>query len=51
MAIYGSDFSVDGYLDKDFGAAFAWDVDLLSGYQQVFPSKVSKGGEKSWRFL
>lgn len=46
-AIYGSDFSVAGYQDKEFGATFAWDTDLLSGYQQVFLSRVSKGGARS----
>ena len=46
-AIYGSDFSVAGYRDKEFGATFAWDTDLLSGYQQVFLSRVSKGGARS----
>lgn len=43
-AIYGSDFSVAGYTDKEFGAAFAWDTDLLSGYSSVFLSKVQDGG-------
>lgn len=31
-AIYGSDFSARTYRDREFGAAFAWDADLLSGY-------------------
>jgi glycosyltransferase involved in cell wall biosynthesis len=43
-AIYGSDFSVAGYRDREFGAEFAWDTDLLSGYRQVFLSRVSDGG-------
>src|ERR1039458_8008989 len=43
-AIYGSDFSVRGYRDKNFGATFAWDVDLLSGYDQVFLARVDQGG-------
>lgn len=34
--IYGSDFSVRGYDDKEFGTKFAWDVDLLEGYESVF---------------
>lgn len=38
-AIYGSDCSVAGYLDKEFGAAFAWDTDLLSGYTSMFLSR------------
>ncbi len=40
-AIYGSDFSVVGYRDKEFGATFAWDTDLLSGYTSLFLSRVS----------
>jgi glycosyltransferase involved in cell wall biosynthesis len=46
-AIYGSDFSVAGYRDAEFGCAFSWDTDLLSGYTPVFLSKVSKGGARS----
>jgi glycosyltransferase involved in cell wall biosynthesis len=40
-AIYGSDFSVAGYFDREFRTSFAWDVDLLSGYDSVFLSRVS----------
>jgi glycosyltransferase involved in cell wall biosynthesis len=47
-AIYGSDFSLAGYRDREFGAEFAWDTDLLSGYQQVFLSRVSEGGARSF---
>jgi glycosyltransferase involved in cell wall biosynthesis len=47
-AIYGSDFSVAGYHDREFGAEFAWDTDLLSGYQQVFLSRVSTGGGRTF---
>jgi glycosyltransferase involved in cell wall biosynthesis len=43
-AIYGSDFSVEGYRDAEFGARFAWDTDLLAGYNQIFLSRVSEGG-------
>jgi glycosyltransferase involved in cell wall biosynthesis len=35
-AVYGSDFSVAGYRDVEFGSTFAWDSDLLSGYTSVF---------------
>lgn len=35
-AIYGSDFSVIGYVDSEFKAEFAWDVDLLAGYSHHF---------------
>ena len=43
-AIYGSDFSVAGYRDSEFGATFAWDTDLLSGYSTRFLSRVANGG-------
>jgi len=46
-AIYGSDFSVVGYRDKEFGVSFAWDVDLLSGYTAVFLSRVETEGARS----
>jgi glycosyltransferase involved in cell wall biosynthesis len=45
-AIYGSDFSVSGSLDQEFGASFAWDTDLLSGYSSVFLSRVADGGAR-----
>jgi glycosyltransferase involved in cell wall biosynthesis len=48
-AIYGSDFSVAGYLDREFGKEFAWDTDLLSGYSPVFLSRVANGGAKTDR--
>ncbi|HEY8461646.1 MAG TPA: glycosyltransferase, partial [Blastocatellia bacterium] len=47
-AIYGSDFSVVGYRDREFGAELAWDTDLLSGYEQVFLSKVESGGARNF---
>lgn len=43
-AIYGSDFSVAGYRDPEFGVSFAWDNDLLSGYSTEFLSRVASGG-------
>lgn len=30
--IYGGDFSVRGYRDREFGASFQWEADLLAGY-------------------
>jgi glycosyltransferase involved in cell wall biosynthesis len=42
--IYGSDFSVAGYRDQEFKTFFAWDTDLLSGYDSVFLSRVQDGG-------
>ena len=46
-AIYGSDFSVAGYQDREFGVSFAWSTDLLSGYSSVFLSTVAGGGARS----
>jgi glycosyltransferase involved in cell wall biosynthesis len=34
--VYGGDFSVRGYRDREFGASFRWEADLLAGY----PSQV-----------
>jgi glycosyltransferase involved in cell wall biosynthesis len=47
--IYGSDFSIAGYYDNEFGAAFAWDTDLVSGYSSVFLSRSSTGGAQNDR--
>lgn len=30
--LYGGDFSVRGYRDREFGASFQWESDLLAGY-------------------
>jgi glycosyltransferase involved in cell wall biosynthesis len=54
--IYGSDFSVVGYQDREFGETFAWDTDLLGGYASVFLSRVGDGkarslAEVSWHGL
>src|SRR5690348_5047997 len=46
-AIYGSDFSVTGYRDAEFGTSFAWDTDLLSGYSTRFLSRVQQGGART----
>src|SRR6185295_8507485 len=46
-AIYGSDFSVVGYRDREFGVTFVWDTDLSSGYHPVFLSQSTSGGAKS----
>jgi glycosyltransferase involved in cell wall biosynthesis len=46
--IYGSDFSVVGYQDKEFGAKFAWDTDLVSGYPSKFLSHIETGGAQSF---
>jgi glycosyltransferase involved in cell wall biosynthesis len=36
---YFNDQSVRGGLDRDFGVQIAWDVDLLSGYENTFLSR------------
>src|SRR5215831_16608465 len=46
-AIYGSDFSVSGYRDREFGETFAWDTDLLAGYESEFLSRRAEGGASS----
>ena len=48
-AIYGSDFSVAGYRDREFNATFQWDTDLLRGYSPVFLSRVADGGARDDR--
>jgi glycosyltransferase involved in cell wall biosynthesis len=47
--VYGSDFSVAGYRDEEFGARFAWDTDLLSGYRSLFLARIADGGGRSLR--
>ncbi|HWE52164.1 MAG TPA: glycosyltransferase family 4 protein [Bryobacteraceae bacterium] len=46
--IYGSDFSVAGYYDPEFRTQFAWDTDLLSGYEHLFLSTVAQGGGRTY---
>lgn len=53
-AIYGSDFSVAGCRDEEFGIDVAWDTDLIGGYSSIFLSQVACGGarntaEVSWK--
>lgn len=45
-AVYGSDFSVCGYRDREFDVEFAWDSDLLSGYSAIFLSRAAEGGAR-----
>jgi glycosyltransferase involved in cell wall biosynthesis len=45
--VYGSDCSVVGYQDREFGTTVAWDTDLLSGYTSRFLSRVSEGGART----
>jgi glycosyltransferase involved in cell wall biosynthesis len=46
--IYGSDFSVAGYCDKEFNASFSWDVDLTAGNDVRFLSRAKEGGAQSF---
>jgi len=49
--IYGSDFSVAGYRDREFGASFSWDTDLLSDTNAKFVQRVANGGADSFEKL
>ena len=51
VVAYGSDFSVAGYRDREFGRAFAWDTDLMSGYESRFFSKVADGAPASYEAI
>ena len=46
--IYGSDFSLAGYRDKEFNASFSWDVDLTAGNDVRFLSRAKEGGARSF---
>lgn len=46
--VYGSDFSVAGYTDREFGANFAWDTDLTTGYDAHFLSRTADGGAATY---
>jgi len=46
-AIYASDCSIAGYRDRELGASFRWDTDLLSGYTAAFLSTVAQGGAQT----
>lgn len=35
LVVYLSDFSIQGYQDREFGTAFAWDEPLLAGYRSL----------------
>jgi len=53
-AVYGSDFSLAGYRDREFGTTVSWDVDLAAGYDAVFLSRATAGSPGrpdavSWR--
>lgn len=44
-AIYLSDFSIRGGLDKGFGQVVKWDIDLLSGYPYQFVRRARETSE------
>lgn len=43
---FGSDFSVKGYLDKDFGVEVKWDVPLLDGFRHEFLPALRDAGSE-----
>jgi glycosyltransferase involved in cell wall biosynthesis len=46
--IYGSDFSIAGYCDREFGTSFAWDTELVRNSDScTFLSRVGRGGAGS----
>jgi glycosyltransferase involved in cell wall biosynthesis len=45
---FGSDFSVQGYLDAGFGVGVKWDVPLLDGYKHEFLPKLRDRGNASF---
>lgn len=46
--IYGSDFSMVGYMDKGFATHLCWDHTLLEGYSSQFLSRVAEGGARNY---
>lgn len=46
--IYGSDFSIAGYRDREFGTSFSWDMDLTGGNEVRFLGRVKEGGARSF---
>ena len=46
--LYGADFSTRGYLDREFGARFAWDTPLLEGYHHRFLPGADRFASISW---
>lgn len=47
---YGSDFSVHGYRDAEFGQKFSWDIPLLEGYAfTVAGSGPPQGWKPCWK--
>jgi glycosyltransferase involved in cell wall biosynthesis len=49
--IYASDFSVRGYKDEGFGASFAWDIPLLSGYSYRVLNNETERKAEHWSGL
>ena len=48
IVVYGSDFSISGYVDREFGTMFAWDTDLLGGYESRFLTRIATGGPEAY---
>ena len=49
-ALYLSDFSVRGALDRAFGQALRWDIELLSGYNARFVKGACRRNEPAGFF-
>jgi glycosyltransferase involved in cell wall biosynthesis len=49
--LYGSNFSVKGYFDREFCSSFSWDEHLLSGGSHSFVRTVEQGGAKDYDSL
>lgn len=48
LVVYLSDFSIQGYRDRDFGTAFAWDEPLLEGYRSKVLNQESQQQPKGF---
>src|SRR5689334_8912342 len=49
-ALYLSDFSLRGSLDRAFGQGVTWDIDLLSGYDARFLKRAGRRNEPAGFF-
>lgn len=46
--LYGSDFSVQGYMDREFNFSLHWDSNLMEGYDHRFLSRMAAGGGRNY---
>ncbi len=49
--LFGSDFSIAGYLDREFCSQFSWDTDLTAGYSHQFIQRMAQGGAGDYQSL